>query len=157
NPYPGVPDEGIALTAIFDPATETWTQGPNMINARWYPSDVELNNGKVLTLTGKNATATGIVTQMEVYNYKTNTWTALPTSANIPAASDTYLKLKLLTTGKVFTAGATASTMLFSSATNHWVKMGTLNFGNRYHGASVLLPGFGLQRVFAAGGTQTYP
>lgn len=157
NPFPGVPDKGIPLTAIFDPTTETWSPGPNMVNARWYPSNVELNNGKILTLTGKNATATGIVTQMELYNYKLNTWTALPASANIPATSDTYLKMKLLTTGKIFMAGATSNTMLFSPATNRWVSSGKLNFGNRYHGAAVLLPGFGLQRVLTAGGTQTYP
>ncbi len=157
NPFPGVPDKGIALTAIFDPVTKTWSPGANMFNARWYPSEVELNTGKVLAVTGKNATATGIVTQMEVYNYKTNTWATLPASANIPTTSDTYLKLKLLTSGKVFMAGATSKTMLFSQATNRWVPMGTLNFGNRYHGAAVLLPGFGLQRVLTAGGTQTYP
>jgi hypothetical protein len=157
NPYPGVPDKGIALTAIFDPIAKTWSQGANMLNARWYPSNIELNNGTVLAVTGKDATATHIVTQMEVYNYKTNTWTALPSSANIPPTSDTYLKLKLLPSGKLFMAGSNSKTMLFSSATNRWVPMGTLNFGNRYHGAAVLLPGFGLQRVLTAGGTQSFP
>jgi Galactose oxidase-like, Early set domain len=155
NPFPGVPDKGISLTAIFDPDTETWTPGAAMNFARWYPAAVELNNGTILAATGKNATATAIVQQMEELNLNSNTWTTLPSSANVSPYSDTYLKLRLTTTGKVFSAGANAQTLLFSPATNRWVTTGKMNFGTRYHGVATLLPG--LNKVFTSGGTQTYP
>ncbi|MBZ5706555.1 MAG: DUF1929 domain-containing protein [Acidobacteriia bacterium] len=155
NPYPHVLDKGHPMTAIFDPVTATWSQGPNMNFARWYPTNMELASGKILTLTGKNETATAIVLPMEVFDPATSKWTTLPPSANITPYSDTYLKMKQLPSGKIFQAGANAQTRLFSPATNRWVNTGKMNFGTRYHGAAVLLPG--LNKVFTAGGTLTYP
>jgi hypothetical protein len=160
NPYPGVPDYGIPLTAIFDPATETWTQGTSMNLARWYPANVEMANGKILTLTGKDEGGIRIQTQMEVYDPSTATWTILPSSANIPSTSDTYLKMKVLPNGRIFMAGANAQTRLFNPLTNRWAPGGVLNFGNRYHGAVVLLPGTAAQpliKVLTAAGTTAYP
>ncbi|MBZ5704289.1 MAG: DUF1929 domain-containing protein [Acidobacteriia bacterium] len=155
DPFPHVPDKGIPQTAIFDPITETWSPGTNMNFARWYPTAVELNNGTVLALTGKNATATAIVLQMETYNLTTGKWTTLPGSANIGPLSDTYLKMKLLPSGRIFMGGANAQSLLFSPATNTWKTSAKMNFGNRYHGGVTLLPG--LTKVFTAGGTLTYP
>lgn len=155
NPHPHVLDLGIKLTAIFDPVTETWTQGPDMNFARWYPTAVELNDGKILALTGKDETGTKMVLPMEVYDPSTNVWTTLPSSANIGPMSDSYLKMKLLPSGKIAMAGANAQSLLFNPMTNKWTKSARMNFGNRYHGASVLLPG--LNKVFTAGGTLTYP
>lgn len=155
NPYPGVLDKGHPLTAVFDPVTATWSQGPSMNFARWYPTNMEMSNGKILTLTGKNADATAIVLPLEVLDPATNQWTILPASANVSPYSDTYLKMKQLPSGKIFQAGANAQTRMFSPATNHWTNVGKMNFGTRYHGASVLLPG--LTKVLTAGGTQTYP
>lgn len=155
DPFPHVPDKGIPQTAIFDPATETWSPGPNMNFARWYPTAVEMKDGKVLALTGKNETATAIVLPLETYDISTNTWTTLPSSANIGPLSDTYLKMKLLTSGKIFMAGANVQSLFFNPATNRWTQSAKMNFGNRYHGAVTLLPG--LTKVFTAGGTLTYP
>ena len=154
NPFPGVPDKGISLTAIFDPATETWSPGPNMNFARWYPTAVEMSDGKVLALTGKDATATAIVLPMETYDISTNLWTTLPSTANIGRLSDTYLKMKLLPSGKIFMAGSNAQTMVFNPLNNRWMSSAKLNFGNRYHGASTLLPG--LTKILTAGGTMTF-
>jgi hypothetical protein len=154
NPYPHVPDKGIPQTAIFDPASETWSQGPNMNFGRWYPTAVEMSDGKVLALTGKDETATAIVLPMETYDISTNLWTTLPATANIGRLSDTYLKMKLLPSGKIFMAGSNAQTMIFNPLTNRWSPSARMNFGNRYHGASTLLPG--LTKILTAGGTMTF-
>lgn len=154
NPHPGVTDQGHPLTAIFDPVTGTWSQGPTMSFARWYPTSMEMADGKILALTGKNADATAIVLPMEVLNPATNQWTTLPSSANILPYMDSYLKMKVLPTGKIFEAGANSQTRMFNPLTNVWTNVGRLNFGTRYKAGVVLLPG--LKKVLTAGGTQTY-
>lgn len=154
NPHPGVPDDGITATAIFDPGSETWSQGTPMNLARWYPTDIELPSGQTLTLTGKNEHAF-IDLPMEQYDPATEAWTLLPSSANLPQqSSDTYLKMKLLTNGKIFMAGSDADSYTFDPSTNRWALTATMKFGNRYHGAAVILPG--LTKVFAAGGTANH-
>ena len=146
NPYPGVPDYGIALTGFFDPVSETWTQGKNMNYSRWYPTSIELNDGTILEVTGKDQNA-HYVEINESYDPVADKWTILPPSANVSHGHDTYLKLHVLPTGKVFDAGADAETMVFSPKTNIWKPLGTMNFGDRYHGAAVLMPGESEQGV----------
>ena len=46
---------GIAVTALFDSATETWTQGAPMAYMRWYPTVTTLGDGKVLSTSGDDA------------------------------------------------------------------------------------------------------
>jgi hypothetical protein len=49
--------DGIVQTHIFDWRTETWTRGPDMNAARWYPSVAALANGEALIVAGGPATA----------------------------------------------------------------------------------------------------
>ena len=39
-------------THLFDPATNTWSLGPNMAAGRWYPSVTPLSNGEMLITEG---------------------------------------------------------------------------------------------------------
>ena len=43
---------GIVQTHVFDPATNTWSLGPNMAAGRWYPSVTPLSNGEMLITEG---------------------------------------------------------------------------------------------------------
>src|SRR5690349_14959580 len=43
---------GIVQTHLFDPATNTWSLGPNMAAGRWYPSVTPLRNGEMLITEG---------------------------------------------------------------------------------------------------------
>src|SRR3954452_6111859 len=43
---------GIVQTHLFDPATNTWSLGPNMAAGRWYPSVTPLRNGEMLITSG---------------------------------------------------------------------------------------------------------
>lgn len=153
NPHPHVLDKGHPLTAIFDPASETWSQGASMNRSRWYPTDIALPDGKVLTLTGKDENAL-ITLNMEMYDPAANTFSLLPPRANVPRQNDTYVKMKVLTNGKIFMAGSGAKTYTFDPTTNTWSLTATMNFGDRYHGAAVIMPD--LNKVFVAGGTHDH-
>ena len=49
--------EGIVQTHLFDWRTETWSRGPNMQAARWYPAVTALGTGEALILGGGPSTA----------------------------------------------------------------------------------------------------
>jgi hypothetical protein len=49
--------DGIVQTHIFDWRTETWSRGPDMSAARWYPSVAALGNGDALIVGGGPSTA----------------------------------------------------------------------------------------------------
>src|SRR6478752_8950208 len=48
---------GIVQTHIFDPVTNLWSLGPNMLGGRWYPTVTPLSNGEMLITSGRVDTA----------------------------------------------------------------------------------------------------
>ena len=48
---------GIVDTAIFNPATGTWTRVANMHTPRWYPDVTELANGNYVAISGNSTDA----------------------------------------------------------------------------------------------------
>jgi Domain of unknown function (DUF1929) len=148
-------NDGTTSTMLFDPGTSTWTVGSDMNYARWYPTSVELNNGTVLELSGSNETGTVIQTALESYSPTTGTWTVLPASANLPSnLLQTYPRMSLLPSGKVFLSSPAVQTYLFDPSTNAWSLVGATNFGYRYFAPHVLLPG--QEKVLVAGGSLTH-
>ena len=145
-------DSGIPEATLFDPSINTWSQAQSMNYARWYPTDVELEDGTTLVASGDDANQ-NLVLPMEEYNYQANTWTVLPASANIDSSDFTYPRMVLLSTGNVFMGGQAANSMSFNPTTNTWSTVGTLEYGVRRYGGMVLLPG--LKQVLEAGGNQT--
>ncbi|MFN2589492.1 MAG: galactose oxidase-like domain-containing protein, partial [Actinomycetota bacterium] len=141
---------GVKDVSIFDPATETWSRGTPTLKARYYPSVVELPDGRVLAVAGSDEDVND-VPQLEVYDPATATWTLLPPSAN--QVSPTYPRLFLLRNGKIVRAGEQQQTRLFDPATNTWTNVGRMKYGNRVSGAAVLLPG--LQKVLYSGGNNS--
>jgi len=149
-----VGDAGTSYTTIFQPLTSTWISGPNMNYSRWYPSTVELADGTMLELSGIDSTGRIKQNVMESYNYQTNAWTVLPSSANMPAGTlhgTAYPRMVELTSGKVFLAAPDAKSYVFDPTANTWTYMATNNYGDRFFAPHVLLPG--LQSVLVAGGT----
>jgi len=148
-----LPDAGTVYTTIFQPSSSTWISGANMNYARWYPSTVELADGSMLELSGTDANG-AIVPSAESYNYSTNAWTVLPASANMPSTTlhpTAYPRLAQLTSGSVLLAAPDATSYSFNPSTNTWTYLATNNYGNRFYGPDVLLPG--LQTVLVAGGS----
>jgi len=151
-----IDNDGTTSTMLFDPGTSTWSVGQDMNYARWYPSSVELSTGTVLELSGSNETGAVIQTALETYDITTGKWTVLPASANLPNnVLQTYPRMTLLPSGKVFLSSPAAQTYLFDPATNAWSFVAATNFGFRYFAPHVLLPG-GTQKVMVAGGSLTH-
>ncbi len=48
----GAPHNGTNISALFDPFSETWTQGPAMSYLRWYATSTTLADGRVLATSG---------------------------------------------------------------------------------------------------------
>jgi hypothetical protein len=144
---------GTTNTLLFNPSTSTWSTGTNMLDARWYPSVVELASGTELELSGTSETGAYVQTQMETYSYSANWWTALPASANLPSAvAQVYPRLTLLPTGNVFLSSPAAKTYQFNPTTNEWSFVADVNYGYRYFAPHVLLPG---GDIMVAGGSSS--
>jgi hypothetical protein len=147
------PGAGIKNTTIFDPVTETWLDGPPMSFARWYPTNVQMPDGKTLVLSGMSEDAVTLQPAMEMYDPDSQMWTTLPPSANIQPNTDLYPRMVVVRNGKVLRAGTNRSTRVFTPVTNRWSIVATMNYGDRLRGGIVLLPG--LQKVLTAGGSLT--
>lgn len=145
---------GTFASTIFQPNTSTWFQGENMNYGRWYPTTVEMANGNMLELSGNDNTGKIKQNVMETYNYKTNTWTVLPASANMPASTlhwTAYPRMVVLPSGNLFLASPDANTYQFNPTTNAWSLVATTKYSGRFYAPHVLLPG--LQKVLVSGGT----
>ncbi|HET9557686.1 MAG TPA: galactose oxidase-like domain-containing protein, partial [Actinomycetota bacterium] len=62
--------KGLKEIWLFDPITETWTQGPDMNHGRWYPTATRLADGRVLITAGWDETGGGASannTDIELY------------------------------------------------------------------------------------------
>ncbi|HJQ99691.1 MAG TPA: Ig-like domain-containing protein, partial [Candidatus Polarisedimenticolaceae bacterium] len=77
---------GIKDTTLFNPATEQWSGGADMSQARWYPTVIGLPDGKALVVSGAsncptcaqpNGSHAGIALIPEIYDTQTGTWSQL--------------------------------------------------------------------------------
>ncbi len=96
---------GIVDTAIFNPATGTWTRVANMHDPRWYPSLTELANGEYVAISGNSTNSTTWADTPEVYNPTTNTWTLLSKVSTSQVHEEEYPFSYLIPNGNVFTIG----------------------------------------------------
>src|SRR5216683_5092098 len=131
------PFYGQPQAAVFDPATNTFTNVQNMAHGRWYPTVVTLGDGRVMTFSGLNETG-GTNTAVEFYTVGSG-WS---TQYIAPWTPDLYPRLHLLPNGKVFYSGAQTTSKLFDPSTTTWnTNVATTIYGNtRTYGTSVLLP-----------------
>jgi hypothetical protein len=96
---------GIVDTAIFNPATGTWTRVANMHDPRWYPSVTELANGDYVAISGNSTTSDTWADTPEVYDPTTNTWTLLSKVSTSEVHEEEYPFSYLAPNGNVFTIG----------------------------------------------------
>ncbi len=131
------PFYGALTSAVFDPATNTFTNMQNMAHGRWYPTVTTLGDGRVMSFSGLNETG-GTNTAVEIYTVGTGWSTQYIASWTPPL----YPRMHLLPNGNVFYSGSTTSSALFNPATTTWTRnVATTNYsGTRTYGTSVLLP-----------------
>jgi len=148
--YQGVFGGGVANTTIFDPAANSWTEGPLMSQPRWYPTTTQLGDGSVMIFGGL-AMPTAQATTVDHYQPASNSIQTAPAAAS--KAMLTYPRMKLTTSGLLAWTNL-ASTQFFDPATSTWSTGPTLNPGGRgRNDTSVLLPG--LTRIMEIGGSTT--
>jgi Galactose oxidase-like, Early set domain len=110
--YGVVEFEGLVNSRVFDPATNTWNQVGGMHTGRWYPTMIELGDGKVMVASGVRKLAKPIypdrpptesgsnVRQTETFDPATGKWTDNGTTAN--RSLPLFPRLHLLPDGHVF-------------------------------------------------------
>ncbi len=141
------PLRGSKRAYLFDPWTETWGRIADMRDGRWYPSNLTLPDGAVLTMAGRSSTANVENVDIELWDPRgTNAWKLLGRRQ-----LEDYPLLHLLPDGNVFMAGPAAMTERYNPATNRWTKVTKRNVARRFEAPSVLVPPY-LDRVMVIGG-----
>ncbi len=155
---PGMPTygvvelEGLKNSRIYDTETNTWKASGQMTYGRWYPQIVTLPDSKVMAFSGvtklikpvyqdRPADSGRNVTQSEVYDPKTGSWSVDGGSKSLPL----YPRLHLLPNGHVYydaggqtfnPAGQAYDEALWNTAasydpkTHQWRDLGLPQFGN---------------------------
>lgn len=160
--YPGPAtnnaNAGSRKTYLFDPGTSKYVAQPNMAQARWYPTVVELGSGDQFTVGGLDEA--GLRTNAsQTFSATTRTWS---TSKAPPAALSympMYPALHLLADGRLFYSGANvfghgpATPGIWNPQTNGWTTVpGISDVDRRDQSMSVLLPPAQDQKVMIMGG-----
>jgi len=130
------PFRGALQSAIYNPATNAFTNVQNMAHGRWYPTVTTLGDGRVMTFSGLDEYG-NTNSAVEIYTVGSG-WSGQYSASWTPPL---YPRMHLLPNGKVFYSGATTTSRLFNPSTQTWTTVATTNNSNsRTYGASVLLP-----------------
>lgn len=110
-------------TSLYNPATNSFTRGGNLVQPRGYQSSTILSNGKVFTIGGGFSGAL-VEKNGEIYNPDTNTWLGLPGAKVTPILtndpegilrSSNHAWLVGWKNGSVFQAGPSKNQHWFST------------------------------------------
>jgi N-acetylneuraminic acid mutarotase len=121
------PHDGITVTAIFDPATNLWTNAQPMHYPCWYGTTTTLPDGRILATSG-DIPGGERANIPEIYDAATNTWMLMPASATKDLGL--YPEMYVLPNGKLFKAGGSASTTVLDLATATWTNGPSNAFGS---------------------------
>lgn len=99
NPFMGRAD-----AAAFDPQTQQWSFVKPMAHGRWYPTLINLGDGRVLATTGLNEAGNDHNQALEIYSSTTDTWEVKHFAPGFPGLP-LYAHLFLLQDGRVFFSG----------------------------------------------------
>lgn len=135
GPAPVGEFRGIRDTHIFDPFDETWERVEDMADGRWYPTNVTLADGRVLVFSGLDELTGAVNPDVEVYEVGTG-W-QLVAQQSLPLYPRTFV----LSSGDVFYAGPSQETGTYEVDAWSWYGIKSSNYGGRYDGNSVLVPG----------------
>lgn len=137
---------GIRDAHMFDPASKSWKRVQDMAKGRWYPSNVTLPDGRVLSLSGLDETGS-LNLLAEVYD-TANGWQIVATDIGLPL----YPWVHVMSNGDIFYSGPSQITAYFSTSSWSFYDVVNSNYGWRGGGVAVLLPGRP-DRVMVTGGT----
>ncbi|MFJ7064983.1 galactose oxidase-like domain-containing protein [Streptomyces sp. NPDC101115] len=149
--------QGIKAAYEFDPKAERYIPVAPMKDARWYPTLVTLDDGKVLAVSGLNDVGDVVPGDNEIYDPKTKKWSKGP-FRYFP----TYPALFLTKGGKLLYTGSNAGygpaekgrePGLWDLKKNSFTKLGGLTDPDQLEtSASLMLPPAQQQKVMVLGG-----
>ncbi|MFF9841522.1 galactose oxidase-like domain-containing protein [Streptomyces sp. NPDC013740] len=149
--------QGIKAAYEFDPKAERYIPVAPMKDARWYPTLVTLEDGKVLAVSGLNDVGDVVPGDNEIYDPETKKWSKGP-FRYFP----TYPSLFLTKGGKLLYTGSNAGygpadkgrePGLWDLKKNAFTKLGGLSDPDQLEtSASLLLPPAQQQKVMVLGG-----
>ncbi len=123
---------GTKTTFIYD-AASGWSQGPDMQNGRWYPTNTTLATGEVVTISGTDTAA--------LYNripevWQNGSWRVLSSASRFVQL---YPMMFAAPDGRVFMAGPDQQTAwLNTTGTGSWTNGSMSAFGPRDYGSAVM-------------------
>lgn len=130
--------QGPSHTYLFDPASGTWSEGPEMRRGRYYPTNLTLGDGRVLIVGGDDASCQRN-TLVEVFDPADDSLSRLA-GANRGVAL--YPRLHLLSSGLVAHVGPEDRTFLLDPEAGEWTAVTrTQRREPRWEGTSFLVPG----------------
>ena len=138
---------GSKRASLFDPYSLQWVPIQDMADGRWYPTNVTLPDGRIVTMSGVDGTTGGLNPDIELWDPNGNSNWELLGQRLMPD----YPNLHVMPSGLVFRSGPDAQTESFNPATSAWTPVATTNFPARYEAPSVLLPP-SLNQVMLMGG-----
>ena len=130
---------GIVQTHVFDPVSNTWTLGANMLGARWYPTVTPLRNGEMLITSGR-------VNTPEVRTLNGSLRPLTTASLSLPL----YPWLDVSPDGRAFYSGPDPTLRaLDTTGTGAWQTFSQRDSINRDYGGHAL---FDVGKMLVAGG-----
>jgi hypothetical protein len=130
---------GIVQTHLFDPATNLWSLGPNMLGGRWYPTVTPLGNGEMLITSGR-------VDTPEVRTTSGSLRALTSASLSLPL----YPWIDVAPSGRAFYSGPDQTLRaLDTSGTGAWQTFGQRDTINRDYGSHAI---FDFGKMLVAGG-----
>jgi Domain of unknown function (DUF1929)/Kelch motif len=133
---------GLKRAYTFNPWTNTWIKQPDMQHGRWYPSHVELADGRVAVLAGMDEGGALDNSQLEVFNPTEDpngvgTWIY---AAQGNRVTDLYPHMTLMGDGRIFLGGpGPDDSAVLDPATMKWTAVGHHPV-RRMYGTEVLVP-----------------
>ncbi|PYV65919.1 MAG: hypothetical protein DMG97_30935, partial [Acidobacteria bacterium] len=119
------PFHGELKSAVFDPATNTFTNVQNMAHGRWYPTVTTLGDGRVMTFSGLDENG-NTNTSVEIYSVNSG-WSAQFSASWTPPL---FPRMHVLPSGKVFYSGATTTSRIFDPSAHTWTNVATTNYSS---------------------------
>ncbi len=130
---------GIVQTHLFDPVTNLWSLGPNMLGGRWYPTVTPLSNGEMLITSGR-------VDTPEVRTPAGSLRALSTASLSLPL----YPWIDVAPSGRAFYSGPDQTLRALDTAgTGAWQTFGQRDAINRDYGGHAL---FDVGKMLVAGG-----
>ena len=175
DPAAGKDFAGLDMAFLFDPWTEQWSVAGHMRHGRWYPSQVELADGRIAIIGGWDESGLRADNrELEIYDWRDGSITHMPAGDAVPSVFSTfpyYPHLFTMPGGDVLIGGPGPRPVravghrgarrrragLRMDADPWWLgRLGGLNQYYRGFASGVILPGFPT-RAAIIGGYVGYP